>query len=249
MAGANPGAADIVPELALRRDQHHHHQRQRRLGNNYDGTYIGNNGNLPGPSQDVAPIAGVNNPRSRDFNRTNREAVQRTNMPTALKPLNELTLSVWYKAQNTDTSGSELISAGDNYSLRLRPGLVEFSKRINDGTAHWVQCDGPINTVTTTSGTTSPRSPASTAWWCTSTASRSATNAEGGNIVYDQGNTFFVGRHGNGQQNWDFQGLMDDVRVYGRALQANEVQDLFGRAPAAEVVLQWRMDEISKHHH
>jgi len=70
-------------------------------------------------------------------------------------------------------------------------------------------------------------------------------NGQSADIVYDQGNTFFVGRHGNGQQNWDFQGLIDEVRVYGRALQANEVQDLFGGTRPAEVVLQWKMDETS----
>jgi len=70
-------------------------------------------------------------------------------------------------------------------------------------------------------------------------------NGEGGDIVYDQGNTFYVARHGNGQQNWDFDGQIDDVRVYGRALQANEVQDLFGGTRPQEVVLQWKLDETS----
>jgi hypothetical protein len=245
IAGANPGAADIVLNWKFDETSGTTTTANDDSGNNYDGTYIGNNGNLPAPSTDVAPVPGVTNPRSRTFDRTQREAVQRTNMPIALKPTNELTLSTWYKATDTDTSGSELISAGDNYSLRLRPGLIEFSKRINDGTAHWVQCDGPVNTHLNNQ------------WHHVAAVSsidgmvvyfdgvEICNNGEGGNIVYDQGNTFFVGRHGNNQTNWDFAGKIDDVRVYGRALQANEVQDLFGGTRPTEVLLQWRMDELS----
>jgi hypothetical protein len=245
IAGANPGAADIVLQWRFDEASTTTTTANDDSGNNYDGTYIGN-GSLPRRNADVAPISGVTNPWSREFNRTNREAVQRTNMPAALKPVNDLSLSVWYKANSTDTSGSELISAGDNYSLRLRPGLIEFSKRINDGTAHWVQCDGPVNNHL------------NNAWHHVAAVTsidgmvvyfdgvEICNSAEGGNIVYDQGNTFFVGRHGNAaQQNWDFQGLIDDVRVYGRALDATEVQDLFGGTRPAEVVLQWKMDETS----
>jgi len=48
----------------------------------------------------------------------------------------------------------------------------------------------------------------------------------GGDIVYDQGPDFWVGRHGNGSANWDFQGNIDDVRVEGRALDPGEIQSL-----------------------
>ncbi|HXU83700.1 MAG TPA: LamG domain-containing protein [Polyangia bacterium] len=245
IAGANPGAADIVLNWRFDEGSNTTTNANDDSGNNYDGTYIGNNGNLPAPSPDVAPIAGVNNPFSRLFDRAQRKAVQRTNMPTALKPQNDLSISVWYKATDTDTSGSELVSAGDNYSVRLRPNLIEFSKRINDGTARFVQCPGPVNNhlnnqwhhiaaVTSIDGMV-----------VYFDGVEVCNNSQGSNIVYDQGNTFFVGRHGNGQTNWDFGGRIDDVRVYGRALQANEVQDLFGGTRPNEVVLQWRMDEIS----
>jgi hypothetical protein len=245
LAGANPGAADIVLNWRFDETSTTTTTANDDSGNNYDGTYIGNNATLPAPSTDVAPLGGVNNPRSRNFNRANRNAVQRTNMPTALKPNNELTVSVWYKANSTDTSGSELVSAGDNYSVRLRPGLIEFSKRINDGTAHFVQCDGAINNHLNNQWHHIAAVNSLDGMVVYFDGNEICSNGDGNAIVYDQGNTFFVGRHGNGQQNWDYQGLIDDVRVYGRALQANEVQDLFGGTRPAEVVLQWKMDETS----
>jgi hypothetical protein len=244
LAGSTPGAADMVLHWKLDSTSTTDTNINDSSSNNLDGTLIGNNGNLAAPSTDTAPI-GVVNPRSRDFNRTNREAIQRTNMTTVLKPQNDLTVSAWYKTNSIDTSGAELVSAGDNYSLRLRTGLVEFSKRINDGTAHWVQCQGPVsNTLNNTwhhvAAVTSPDG-----MRVYFDGNEVCTNSEGGDIVYDQGNTFFVGRHGNGQQNWDFQGLMDDVRVYGRALDANEIADLFGGTRPAELLMQWKFDEAS----
>jgi hypothetical protein len=244
LAGATPGAADIVLHWRLDETSTTATNVDDASGNNYDGDYIGNNGNLPGPVTDAAPI-GANNPRSRDFNRANREAIQRTGMPAAIKPRNDLTVSVWYKANSTDTSGADLVSAGDNYSVRLRPGQIEFSKRINDGVAHWVQCFGnPVNHLNNqwhhVAAVTSPDGMV-----LYLDGQEICSNGEGGDIVYDQSNNLLVGRHGNGQQNWDFQGQLDDVRIYGRALQANEVQDLFGGTRPQEVILQWKFDETS----
>jgi hypothetical protein len=45
-------------------------------------------------------------------------------------------------------------------------------------------------------------------------------------IVYDLGKDLWVGRHGNGNQNWDFEGNIDEVRVYTRVLTATEIAAL-----------------------
>ncbi|MBE7446100.1 MAG: hypothetical protein HS132_12940 [Planctomycetia bacterium] len=37
----------------------------------------------------------------------------------------------------------------------------------------------------------------------------------------------FIGRHGNGGSNTGFNGVVDDVRVYKRALSAQEIKGLY----------------------
>jgi hypothetical protein len=47
-------------------------------------------------------------------------------------------------------------------------------------------------------------------------------------IIYTgQGTDLFLGRHGNGQEQWDFTGNLDDVRVYGSALTGDQVMAIF----------------------
>jgi hypothetical protein len=48
-------------------------------------------------------------------------------------------------------------------------------------------------------------------------------------FLYDRGKDLFVGRHGNDTTNaalYNFQGNIDEVRVYARALTANEIAAL-----------------------
>jgi Concanavalin A-like lectin/glucanases superfamily len=48
------------------------------------------------------------------------------------------------------------------------------------------------------------------------------TNTHGEDIRYDGGPTFFIGRHPD-NATYDFEGNMDDVRIYGGALGPPEV--------------------------
>ena len=50
-------------------------------------------------------------------------------------------------------------------------------------------------------------------------------------MAYDAQKTLQLGRNGNGAPDGDFEGAMDDFRVYGRALTANEVKQIFAGAP------------------
>jgi hypothetical protein len=54
---------------------------------------------------------------------------------------------------------------------------------------------------------------------------RCSNNRNEGNI-YDKGGDLYVGRHGNpdsgAPEDWDFDGNIDDVRIYNRALSADE---------------------------
>jgi hypothetical protein len=53
-----------------------------------------------------------------------------------------------------------------------------------------------------------------------------ASNPDGTSIVYPLGTDFFVGRHGNGDAGFDYDGNIDDVRIYDRALSDSEILQL-----------------------
>jgi hypothetical protein len=54
----------------------------------------------------------------------------------------------------------------------------------------------------------------------------SGTNPDGADIVYPLGTSFFVGRDGNGGTGTDYDGYIDEVRIYGRVLSAAEIAAL-----------------------
>ena len=189
-------------------------------GHGRDGTYLG------ATASTVVPAAGsAANPFSRLFARATQQAVKLAATPVALKPANTLTLSAWYRATSVDTSGAELISAGDNYVLRLRATQIEFDKRItgSSGTGTYATCpfgitthlDGTWHHLAAVSGPTGMKVYLDGVEKC--------TNAHNEDLLYDRGQDFWVGRHGNGSTAWDFEGNIDDVRVYGRALTAAEI--------------------------
>jgi hypothetical protein len=165
--------------------------------------------------------------RSRDFNRGNRQAVRLTGMPT-LRLTNELTVSAWYRsgALPAGQTGEEIVSAGNSYLLRVGNAQINFSKRVagafspcvanfpqaNDNQWHHV--------VGTNSASSGMRV-------FVDGAELMSCPAATGSIVYDQGNDLYVGRHGGTQTNWDFDGQIDDVRIYGRALDDGQISAVY----------------------
>jgi hypothetical protein len=192
-------------------------------GNAYTGTFIGNTG-TPTTST-MVPTLGFPDPASRAFVRANRHAIRLATMPAALKPAADLTLSVWYRATNLDTAGngSELVSGGDHYMMRLHTADIEVSKRTADGHK---QCLGPVTghldgnwhhaaaTITTTAMTV----------YVDGVQKISCPNTLP--IFYDRGTDIFAGRHGNGNDMYDFEGNMDEIRLYMRVLSATEIAAL-----------------------
>jgi hypothetical protein len=207
-------------------------------GNSRTGTYVGDIG-APVPSTNLPPSSYPNN-LSRAFTLENRHAVWMDPLPPAMKPANDFTLALWYRATVVDLSsggspiGSELVSAGNSYLLRLRAlsnslpvKQVEFSKRIGNGTFISVFGDTP-NFLD--------------GKWHHVAGVASKTNGmrlyfdgvEVGNsvnqfddVVYSTtAHSFWVGRHGDGQSQWDFSGNIDEVRVYTRPLSAAEIATL-----------------------
>jgi hypothetical protein len=98
----------------------------------------------------MVPMLAFADPLSRAFLRASRQAVTLANMPASLKPTSDISLSLWYRATTIDTgpggtspAGSELISGGDQYIMRLHMGDIEVSKRTSSG---HMQCLGPVTT-------------------------------------------------------------------------------------------------------
>ena len=203
-------------------------------GNNRHGTFIGAAG-TPAASTVLPPLMYPNS-FSRAFTLTSRHAVQLAPIPAGLRVANNVTMSVWFRTtgvdnQAGDSRGSELISVGNSYLLRVRdlpssPPRVEVSKRTVSGASpaqcssdqptaidgNWhhlavvIVSDGPIRLYY-------------------DGIERCVLDRRE-NIAYDQGNDLFVGRHGNGEDYWDFGGNIDEVRIYTRGLSAAEVAAL-----------------------
>jgi MSHA biogenesis protein MshQ len=191
-------------------------------GNGFDGTFLGTN-----PTTLVPPVTFVD-PSSRAFVTAKQQAVQIATAPAMLKPANNLTISVWYRSPATDTLGGEVVSLGENYALVLRPartGTIELLKVQPSGT-RWTVCSA------------SPAGYLGSAWHHLAgvispagmkiyfDGAQAGTSPDGADIVYPLGASFFVGREGNSATGTDYNGYIDEVRIYGRALSAAEIAAL-----------------------
>lgn len=191
-------------------------------GNVLHGTYVGDSG-APTPSTAVPPVTFAD-PRSRAFVRSSRHAVLLGTMPPALKPANNFTVSLWFQASSVDSGGAELFSAGNQYLVRLGDTSLRFSKRPAGGNGS-VQCevtglaclDGQWHHVTAV------QSPSGMKLYLDGV--ERCTNTHGEDVRYDGGPSLFVGRHPD-SSSYDFEGNLDDVRIYSGALSAAEVQAL-----------------------
>ncbi|MCB1870742.1 MAG: DUF2341 domain-containing protein, partial [Gammaproteobacteria bacterium] len=134
-----------------------------------------------------------------------------------------VTLAAWVNLTAADTSGSEVISLGDSVALRL------------DAPTHGVQAF--MYNGSTWTNINSGQFLAGSGWHHVAYTYDNAThvqtlyidgvaagsNTVSGSISYTLGANSFIGKHGDGQTTFDFNGLIDDVRVYDRTLDASEV--------------------------
>ena len=89
------------------------------------------------------PTLGFLDNKSVQFAKATRHAL-RTPLTTELKLGSYYTIAFWYKATQVDTSGSDVVSGGDGYIVRLTSTQVQFMHRIS-GT--WQTC--AVNKTTT----------------------------------------------------------------------------------------------------
>ncbi len=183
------------------------------------------------------------------FQKSLRHAVQIPTMPSAppnfslLKPANNMTIALWYKTSLADlgVSGSDLVSMGDHYVVRLERDRIDFNKHITSGT----------NSVIVTCSYVPAADAGAPAFlngnWhhvaAISSSSGVALYLDGQkvpcsfineiyktyNLVYSfLGSDFWVGRHGFNSTNYDFNGNLDELRIYSRVLSDAEIQALAG---------------------
>jgi hypothetical protein len=185
-------------------------------GGGWHGTYAGASG-APAPSP-LVPTVQFANPASRAFTMASRHAIELPAMPAALKPANNLTVSVWFRATQVDTSGSELVSGGNQYLLRIGVSSLRFSRRVV-GTSTSVPCDAPVTGHLDGKWhhVAGVQSTAGMKLYLDGT--ERCTNTRGEDLRYDGDPGLWIGRHSE-SASYDFDGNLDEVRIYTRALTA-----------------------------
>jgi hypothetical protein len=196
-------------------------------GKGLHGTYMGRDG-TPAPSPSVPPVAFTfANPRSRVFMMTDRHKVELDGNPSGSGF--QLTVSVWFSAPPAlDELGGDLVSTWPAYQLEITTEYIGWSNRFALGK--------PIAESYSGCSTPSPTfldgrwhhvavatSPESTRLYVDGI--ERCTNAR--SMIWPPYGRFTVGRSsapdGLGSH---FNGQLDDVRIYSRALTAAEVARL-----------------------
>ena len=196
-------------------------------GQGNTGAYVGEP-TLPGASTAV-PSTMFPNPRSREFAATGRPGVLLANVGVALRPANDLSVSLWFRTSVATTTGADVFNLGSDVLLRIKPTDIEFAKRVSNVT-------GMIYAVVKTPALTTHLNNAWHHLGAVTTATGMkiyfdgalvGSNARGEPVVYE-GTThdLWCGRDGQAVAGRDFSGGIDDVRIYTRALTAEEIAAL-----------------------
>jgi hypothetical protein len=195
-------------------------------GNNRSGTPIGNSGSRPAPSTDVAPTT-FDNSHSLSFDGTNVQSVILSPIPPSIRITSpEVTMTAWIKPGVTTTDGSAVISLGGDYTLRIFSSEIEWLKRksIVVGSSFAVaqvptiaHVDGAWHHLAGTAGSFGSR------LYLDGTQIASSTNVEP--TMFVGPDQVCVGCQSNATTH-AYTGLIDDVRIYERALSTAEIVNL-----------------------
>jgi hypothetical protein len=213
-----PGTLGLV--LHWRLDESGGTVAQDSSGRGLHGTYQGSP--LPAPDSQAAPT-GFANPNSRRFVAAANDVVRLEGSPAALQPSTGLTVSVWFRT--SAVARADLVCYGADYFIRLENGMIGFVRRRPPGSS---------TTLLTAAGA----APTATdgAWHhaigvADATGTRiwmdgKRIDSDGTSLpfTYTAGVAFTAGRSSTGFQ--PFEGALDDVRVYNRALTDSEITAL-----------------------
>ncbi|MEP3479784.1 MAG: cadherin domain-containing protein [Fuerstiella sp.] len=142
-----------------------------------------------------------------------------------------LTLAAWI---NPDTlKNGEIISLGDNAVLRLRPdGRIRAFYYDASGIESLQSASLPVNEWSHVALTFDDAADVVRLYI---NGVEVNSSVETDSIVYGRGTDTFIGRHGFGSGSFDFDGQIDDARIYTRALSAEEIAVIFSGQPTDTV--------------
>jgi len=169
-------------------------------------------------------IDGVVGSGALSFEASERDALM---IPGLLDEPSSLSMAVWFNASETDTGGSTIVSIGDYADIVLNPGPV-IKAGYYEGSGWTV-----VNPTAITPGWhhavyTFNETGNVLRLYIDGTLRSEATGSTG--ISYSGlGSDVYIGREGNGATDFDFQGAIDDVRIYDTALGPAEVKHLYDR--------------------
>ncbi|MAT69753.1 MAG: hypothetical protein CMJ58_09535 [Planctomycetaceae bacterium] len=164
-------------------------------------------------------------------------------VPGMLIEAGDATISGWAKLTSPDSGGSELISVGDALAIRLDESSPANGATVlayngsswqHAETGSFVEGAGWVHFAAVYDHDTYElRFYVDGVLQATETLSGPLTLSGVGSHTQ-------LGAHGNGQTNHDFSGLLDDLRVYNRALSKDEIRTQFygGWAPGPRII-QW----------
>ncbi len=141
-----------------------------------------------------------------------------------LRPDRQVAVSLWVLPGVVDRGGSDVLSMGDSYAIRL----------LSNGNVSFFYYDGSKWIVCTTRGTN-----VNDGRWHHIVGQKTAQGLEVhvdgalkgtipalAPIIYSLGSNFYIGRHGDRKTDFYFSGSVDEVRVYSRSLSASEIRAL-----------------------
>jgi hypothetical protein len=227
--GSCEGIAASGPALWWRLDEVAGTMAADASGNGRNGSYAGAT-SPPAPSTQAAPVT-FTNAASRTFIAGARSMIRLAPVPVALKPAGNLTVSVWFRATTALVTGADIVNLGGDYFFRLKPDGIEWVKRAGTTAgAIYATCKLGATTIHLDgrwhhlAGVTDG---AGMRLYVDGTLR--ASNGRADPILYTS-DQLLVGREGNGGANHDFEGSVDEVRLYMRALTSSEIAALAGGA-------------------
>ncbi len=183
-----------------------------------DSSGLGNNGTLNGATW----VSGVSGDAvSFDGTGTYVEVPG----TSALEPTSTVSVTAWVKTTTAPALGGEVVSMGDNYVLRVLSDGNVFFFFYNGTTWITVQTTG-VNVLDGRWHNIAGVKSASQIQIFVDGVSKAAYSTSD-TIPYTLGTNLYFGKHGNGSTSYNFNGVIDDVRIYNTALSATDVQNIY----------------------
>jgi hypothetical protein len=195
-----------------------------------DATGSGNTGTVTGTASWVPGV------RNNGFSFNGATKIQASGLISS--PTN-ITVAAWANLTAADTNGADVISLGDRFVLRLDE--TSSSKATFWNGSSWVT----VSISQTFAGTgwhhfAATFDDAANSFRLYVDGVQVASISTFSSVSYSGGGSnTVIGSHGNAATNRDFTGMMDDIRVYGYALTATQVAELYG------FVGHWKLNETS----